>query len=68
MDISKMVAELRAERALLDEVISSLEKLSTGPRKRGRPRGTHIKLASFPAGDTDDSGTPDLAACFVRRA
>jgi hypothetical protein len=55
MEISKVLAELRAERALLDEVIENLEKLSTGHKKRGRPRGRHIKSTSFP----DDAALAD---------
>jgi hypothetical protein len=38
MDISKIIAELRVERASLDEAIVSLEKLSrTLAPRRGRP-------------------------------
>lgn len=48
MEISKVLAELRAERALLDEVIENLEILSTGHKKRGRPPGRHIKGTSSP--------------------
>lgn len=55
MEISKVLAELRAERALLDEVIESLERLSTGHKKRGRPPGRHIKGTSFP----DDAALAD---------
>jgi hypothetical protein len=55
MEISKLLAELRAERALLDEVIDKLETLSTGHKKRGRPRGRHIKGTSFP----DDAALVD---------
>ena len=38
MDISKIIAELRAERARIDEAIVSLERLSlAGTPRRGRP-------------------------------
>ena len=55
MEISKVLAELRAERALLDEVIENLETLSTGHKKRGRPPGRHIKGTSF----SDDTALAD---------
>jgi len=47
LNVAKVLAELRAERALLDEVILSLEKLSGGPRRPGRPRGSRSKVANF---------------------
>ena len=38
MDITKMLAELRAERELIDEAILTLERLARGGRRpRGRP-------------------------------
>jgi hypothetical protein len=37
MDVSKTIAELREERARLDEAITSLEKLSIIRPRRGRP-------------------------------
>lgn len=38
MDLSKMIAELQAERHRIDEAIEALERLSAGkPRRRGRP-------------------------------
>jgi hypothetical protein len=38
MDISKMIAELRAEREGLNEAIAVLERLSLGQgKRRGRP-------------------------------
>jgi hypothetical protein len=38
MDLLKMIAELQAERARLDEAIEALERLSAGKaRRRGRP-------------------------------
>lgn len=38
MDVSKILAELRAERAQLEEAILSLERLARGRgKRRGRP-------------------------------
>ena len=66
MEISKVLAELRAERALLDEVIENLEKLSTGHKKRGRPRGRHLRVASFP-GDAPLADFEPPARAFTAR-
>jgi hypothetical protein len=37
MDVLKTIAELREERARLDEAITSLEKLALTRPRRGRP-------------------------------
>ena len=38
MDLSKMIADLQAERHRIDEAIEALERLMAGkPRRRGRP-------------------------------
>lgn len=38
MDVSKILAELREERAQIEEAISSLERLAQGRgKRRGRP-------------------------------
>jgi hypothetical protein len=66
MEISKVLTELRAERALLDEVIQNLEKLSTGHKKRGRPRGRHLKVTSFP-GDAPLADSEPAARAFTAR-
>jgi hypothetical protein len=40
MDLAKALAELREQRANLDQAILSLERLASGrPRGRGRPPG-----------------------------
>ncbi len=58
MDVGKVLAALRQERARLDEVIVNLERLEQSrerrrgrppaalatPRKRGRPRGSKNKI------------------------
>jgi hypothetical protein len=66
MEISKVLNELRAERALLDEVIGNLERLSTGPKKRGRPRGRRLKVTSFP-GETPLADSEPAARAFTAR-
>lgn len=38
MDLSKVIAELEAEKQRIDDAIQALERLSAGkPRRRGRP-------------------------------
>ena len=37
MDIHKMLAELRAERVLVEEAIIALSRLDAGEKRRGRP-------------------------------
>jgi len=54
MDLSKVLAELREQRANIDQAILSLERLaSSRPRGRGRPPGRRsavLKNASLSAG------------------
>ena len=66
MGIPKILAELRAERALLDEVIENLERLYTGHKKRGRPRGRHLKVTSFP-GEAPLADSEPPARAFTAR-
>jgi len=49
MDVTKILAELKAERAQIEEAILSLERLARarGPR-RGRPPGWMAELAVKP--------------------
>jgi hypothetical protein len=60
MDVSKILAELKAERAQIEEAIASLERLAMGrgkrrgrppawmsdvmPKRRGRPPGSKNKV------------------------
>jgi hypothetical protein len=54
MDVTRILAELRAERAQLEEAILSLERLARGRgKRRGRPPAW---LANEPSDDT--GGTP----------
>jgi len=71
MDVSKILAELKAERAHIEEAIVSLERLALGrgkrrgrppawmtdvlPKRRGRPPGSKNKPQSLGA-------TPKAAA------
>ena len=53
MDVSKILAELRQERAQLEEAILSLERLAAGRgRRRGRPPSwmSEAKKRGRPAG------------------
>ncbi len=44
MNLQKMISELEAEKARLDEAIVALERLSAGKSKKQRPR--HKTVAS----------------------
>ena len=51
MDVSKILADLKAEREQFDQVIVSLERLVqvqmmevAAPKRRGRPRGSKNKV------------------------
>jgi hypothetical protein len=59
MDVSKILAELRAERALLDEVITNLERVATSTvkRGRGRPRKHPAPVKAFPSGGEGPSSS-----------
>ncbi len=60
MDVSKIIAELRAERALLDEVIGNLERLS-GPASRRRPHTSLTAVGRPEDGQEGPAPTPDSA-------
>ena len=65
MDVSKILAELKAEKAQIEEAISSLERLALGrgkgrgrppswmsdvlPKRRGRPPGSRNKVQTLGA-------------------
>ena len=71
MDVSKILAELRAERALLDEVIANLERVATPTvkRGRGRPRKHPADIRNFPSGgDEPSSQGPSEDARSARTA
>lgn len=71
MDVSKILAELRAERALLDEVIANLERVATPKEKRGpgRPRKYPAPVKNFPSGgDEPPSSDPSKDARTARTA
>ena len=50
MDVSKILAELRAEREQIEEAILSLERLARG---RGRRRGRPPAWVSPPSGSSE---------------
>lgn len=53
MDVNKMLAELRSERAAIEEAIVVLERLATGrSKRRGRPPAwmTAVKRRGRPLG------------------
>jgi hypothetical protein len=59
MDISKIIAELRAERTSIDEAIVSLEKLSLmGTPRRGRPPAwSRVTNLTAPQGRNGQNGS-----------
>ena len=68
MDVSKLLAELRAERALLDEVITNLELISEPKKRRGRPRRSAVPVTSFPEGtegSSDSESASDARAAAI---
>ena len=49
MDVSKILAELKAEREQIEEAIASLERLARGRgRGPGRPPGSKNKVPAVP--------------------
>ena len=50
MDLAKVLAQLRAELENIDAAIASLERISQGVRRRGRPFGTLNKARLDQAG------------------
>lgn len=70
MDISKMLAELRAEREQIEEAIMTLERLARGRgRRRGRPPAwmAQIKRRGRPPGSknrpkSEPKGAAKIAA------
>ena len=65
MDVTKILTELRQERAQLEEAILSLERLASGRgRRRGRPPAwmTEAKKRGRPVGSKNKtSSTPKSA-------
>ena len=68
MDVSKILAELKAERALLDEVISNLERVAAPKAKRGRPRKYPAPIGNFPGGEETPPSDPSEEARASRTA
>ena len=64
MDIPKILAELRAERAQIEEAILSLERLALGRRRGpGRPRNS-VNIGNA---DTLDDAAPISGVGVLRR-
>ncbi len=66
MDITKMIAELRAERAAIDEVLLILEKIAftRGGRGRGRPPAW---LTALKRGKAGQNGNGENAPTPLKR-
>jgi hypothetical protein len=61
MDILKMLAELRAEKARLDDFIAAAERYAAGSgRRRGRPPAwmTELKRRGRPPGSKNKAKSP----------
>ena len=56
MDITKVLAQLRAELANLDAAILSLERLQSGSVRRGRPPGWAAGRTAPPSSPARASG------------
>lgn len=63
MDVTKMIAELRAERAQIEEAILTIERLAAGTRgkRRGRPP-KWMSAAPIPDATTKPKRTMSPAA------
>ena len=61
MDVAKILAELKAERAQIEEAIQSLERLALG-RKRGPGRPRNSSGSGNPDPDPSDGGAAPAAA------
>jgi len=66
MDVTKILAELKAEREQIEEAILSLERLAQGRgRRRGRPPSwmseVTVKRRGRPPGSKNKVATDDIA-------
>lgn len=67
MDVTKILAELKAEREQIEEAILSLERLARGRgRRRGRPPAwlspeTEVKRRGRPPGSKNKVAAPEAA-------
>ena len=63
MDLHKMITELQAEKARLDEAIQALERLTAGKlRRRGRPprwMADTLRYKTAAAGEGGEDNTAD---------
>ena len=63
MDVTKILAELKAERDSLDEAIVTLERLALGRgKRRGRPPLWMVDAAKRKTADTDKEPVARAAA------
>jgi hypothetical protein len=69
LDVDKMLAELRLERAQIEEAILTLERLARGRgRRRGRPPGWLKDAGSSPSepGENTNEDTAARGLAFVQ--
>lgn len=63
MDVTKILAELKAERDSLEEAIATLERLALGRgKRRGRPPLWMVDAAKRKSADTDKEPTARAGA------
>ncbi len=66
MDVTKILAELKAERDSLEEAIATLERLALGRgKRRGRPPLWMVDAAKRKSADTDKEPPARSAAKTV---
>jgi hypothetical protein len=60
MELSKVIAELRAERAAIDEALAALDRIAraTAGKRRGRPPAWMAASAGNGGGLTAEAGEP----------
>ena len=65
MDLNKFLAELKSERARLDQAIAAIESIESTARRRGRPAG--VPSASKKRRGTSAAARKRIAAAQRRR-
>lgn len=61
MDFAKILAQLRGQRDLIDQVIVSIENLAHPKRGRGRPKGSVTKSTQNGTNNGTHTGTEKTA-------
>ena len=68
MDIQNILGDLKKERERLDRAITALEGLGSGPRRRGRPVGSHnVTSAKRPRRHMSAAARKRISAAMKQR-